>query len=179
MATVILVRHGRTTANATGILAGRALGVRLDEIGQEQAALAGTRLATVPLVGVVSSPLERCRQTASYLVNGLKIDPARIRITVASSHGPIESLGESQQPAGSDLGSAEPPASPDTPVSSAPARRRTAAKTPRQGGSARTLKAKFPGRCVCGRSYAAGETIAKNDQGWGHPECRAEASGNA
>ncbi|NEB34973.1 ribonuclease HI [Streptomyces sp. SID14446] len=84
-----------------------------------------------------------------------------------------------QQPAGSDLGSAEPPASPDTPVSSAPARRRTAAKTPRQGASARTLKAKFPGRCVCGRSYAAGETIAKNDQGWGHPECRAEAAGNA
>ena len=26
MATVILVRHGRTTANATGLLAGRAVG---------------------------------------------------------------------------------------------------------------------------------------------------------
>ncbi|MEU6807173.1 ribonuclease HI, partial [Streptomyces neyagawaensis] len=38
--------------------------------------------------------------------------------------------------------------------------------------SSRTIKAKFPGRCVCGRSYAAGEPIAKNDQGWGHPECR-------
>ncbi|MEU8794805.1 RNase H family protein [Streptomyces sp. NPDC048643] len=84
-----------------------------------------------------------------------------------------------QQPAGSDLGSPQPPASPDTPASSAPARRRTAAKTPRQGTSARTLKAKFPGRCVCGRSYAAGETIAKNGQGWGHPECRAEASSTA
>ncbi|MGY4856408.1 histidine phosphatase family protein [Cryobacterium sp. AP23] len=69
MATVILVRHGRTTANATGILAGRTLGVRLDEIGQEQAALAGTRLAAVPLVGVVSSPLERCRQTAQLILD--------------------------------------------------------------------------------------------------------------
>jgi probable phosphomutase (TIGR03848 family) len=69
MATVILVRHGRTTANATGILAGRAAGVRLDEIGQEQAALAGTRLAAVPLVGVVSSPLERCRQTAQQILD--------------------------------------------------------------------------------------------------------------
>ncbi|PNG19215.1 ribonuclease HI, partial [Streptomyces cahuitamycinicus] len=39
-------------------------------------------------------------------------------------------------------------------------------------GSARTIKAKFPGRCQCGRSYAAGEPIAKNDSGWGHPECR-------
>jgi ribonuclease HI len=30
----------------------------------------------------------------------------------------------------------------------------------------------FPGGCLCGRSYAAGEPIAKNAQGWGHPECR-------
>ena len=69
MATVILVRHGRTTANATGLLAGRTPGVRLDEIGQEQASLAGTRLAAVPLVGVVSSPLERCRQTAQLILD--------------------------------------------------------------------------------------------------------------
>jgi ribonuclease HI len=40
------------------------------------------------------------------------------------------------------------------------------------GGPARTLKAKFPGRCRCGRSYAAGEPIAKNADGWGHPDCR-------
>ena len=69
MATVILVRHGRTTANADGMLAGRALGVRLDQIGQEQAALTGKRLAVVPLVGVVSSPLERCRQTAELILD--------------------------------------------------------------------------------------------------------------
>ena len=82
-----------------------------------------------------------------------------------------------QQPAGSDLGSPQPPAAPDTPAPSA-TRRRAPSKTPRQGTSTRTLKAKFPGRCVCGRSYAAGETIAKNPQGWGHPECRtAETSG--
>ena len=30
MATVILVRHGRTTANASGVLAGRTPGVALD-----------------------------------------------------------------------------------------------------------------------------------------------------
>jgi ribonuclease HI len=79
-----------------------------------------------------------------------------------------------QRPAGSDLGSPEPPASPDTPASSGASRRRSPAKAPRQGAAARTLKAKFPGRCVCGRSYAAGELIAKNAQGWGHPECRTE-----
>ncbi|MHA7291242.1 MSMEG_4193 family putative phosphomutase [Arthrobacter sp. MDT3-24] len=69
MATVILVRHGRTTANATGLLAGRAAGVSLDQIGREQAALTGERLAAVPVVGVVSSPLERCQQTAQVILD--------------------------------------------------------------------------------------------------------------
>ncbi|MFJ8331694.1 ribonuclease H [Streptomyces sp. NPDC094437] len=84
-----------------------------------------------------------------------------------------------QEPAGSALGSPVPPPSPDTPKSAGSARRSSAAAKPRggatarsAGASSRTLKAKFPGRCLCGRSYAAGETIAKNDQGWGHPECR-------
>ncbi|GAA1872314.1 histidine phosphatase family protein [Paeniglutamicibacter psychrophenolicus] len=69
MATVILVRHGRSTANANGVLAGRTPGVSLDQIGREQAALAGERLASVPLAGVVSSPLERCQQTAQFILD--------------------------------------------------------------------------------------------------------------
>ncbi|MFC8303622.1 MSMEG_4193 family putative phosphomutase [Specibacter sp. NPDC057265] len=69
MATVILVRHGRTTANASGVLAGRADGVSLDQVGREQAAATGVRLAAVPLAGVVSSPLERCRQTAQFILD--------------------------------------------------------------------------------------------------------------
>ena len=68
MATLILVRHGRTTANASGVLAGRTAGVRLDETGQQQAAKAGERLAGVRLASVVSSPLERCRQTAKAIL---------------------------------------------------------------------------------------------------------------
>lgn len=68
MATVLLVRHGRTTANATGQLAGRAAGVTLDQTGRDQAALTGDRLAAVPLVSVVSSPLERCQQTAQQIL---------------------------------------------------------------------------------------------------------------
>ncbi|MFE9900869.1 ribonuclease H family protein [Streptomyces achromogenes] len=86
-----------------------------------------------------------------------------------------------QESAGSELGSPEPPPSPDTPAAAGAPRR----KAPRRTGagaasssssssssSSRTIKAKFPGRCLCGRSYAAGEKIAKNAQGWGHPECR-------
>ncbi|WP_120337330.1 MSMEG_4193 family putative phosphomutase [Cryobacterium soli] len=76
MATVILVRHGRTTANATGMLAGRTAGVLLDDIGREQARLTGTRLAVVPVVGVVSSPLERCRETAEWILNEQTGTPA-------------------------------------------------------------------------------------------------------
>ncbi|GCD89064.1 histidine phosphatase family protein [Nocardioides sp. LS1] len=68
MATVILVRHGRTTANATGVLAGRLPGVKLDETGQGQATRAAERLRTVPLAAIVSSPLERCRQTAKAIM---------------------------------------------------------------------------------------------------------------
>ncbi|WP_417365244.1 MSMEG_4193 family putative phosphomutase [Glutamicibacter arilaitensis] len=66
MATVILVRHGRTTANASGVLAGRTPSVFLDQTGEEQAMRTAERLAALPLAAVVSSPLERCVQTANF-----------------------------------------------------------------------------------------------------------------
>lgn len=68
MATVVLVRHGRTAANVAGVLAGRASGVGLDEVGREQAARTAERLSAVPLAAVVSSPLLRCRQTARAII---------------------------------------------------------------------------------------------------------------
>jgi probable phosphomutase (TIGR03848 family) len=68
--TVILLRHGRTTANAGGILAGWTPGVLLDETGSAQVRAVGERLAKVPLAAVVSSPLERCRQTADAIAEG-------------------------------------------------------------------------------------------------------------
>ena len=67
MATVILVRHGRSTANASGVLAGRLPGVKLDERGNEQAAETAVRLAGVRLAAAVTSPLERCKQTAKAI----------------------------------------------------------------------------------------------------------------
>ncbi|WP_086727994.1 ribonuclease H family protein [Streptomyces carpinensis] len=87
-----------------------------------------------------------------------------------------------QLAAGSALGSSEPPPAPTAPASAGSRRRANGTRTARAGAgaagsSSRTIKAKFPGRCVCGRSYAAGESIAKNDQGWGHPECRTAAAG--
>ncbi|MFF0253209.1 MSMEG_4193 family putative phosphomutase [Micromonospora zamorensis] len=62
VATLLLLRHGRTTANADGGLAGHQP-VELDETGRAQAAAVGERLRSVPLAAVVTSPLIRCRQT--------------------------------------------------------------------------------------------------------------------
>ena len=70
MATVILVRHGRTAANAGGVLAGWTPGVHLDDRGREQAAALGERLRAVPLAAIVTSPLERTRETAAALRTG-------------------------------------------------------------------------------------------------------------
>ncbi|MFD8692123.1 histidine phosphatase family protein [Streptomyces sp. NPDC059651] len=68
MPTLILVRHGRSTANTSGVLAGRTPGVALDERGTEQAAALPGRLAALPLVAAVSSPLQRCRETLAPLL---------------------------------------------------------------------------------------------------------------
>ena len=68
MTTVLLVRHGRTASNAGGVLAGWTPGVSLDETGRAQSEALAARLAPVPVAAVVSSPLERCVETAQLLV---------------------------------------------------------------------------------------------------------------
>ncbi len=66
--TLLLVRHGRTAANASGVLAGRTPGVGLDESGAAQVAALARRLSAVPLAAVVASPLERTVATARALL---------------------------------------------------------------------------------------------------------------
>lgn len=68
MTTVLLIRHGRTAANATGILAGRSPGVLLDAQGRRQARTLRTRLRDLPIDVLVSSPLERCIETADGIL---------------------------------------------------------------------------------------------------------------
>lgn len=70
MTTVLLVRHGLTDANTGGVLAGWTPGVHLATKGEEQVARLAERLAAVPVGAVVSSPLERCQETAAALVKG-------------------------------------------------------------------------------------------------------------
>jgi probable phosphomutase (TIGR03848 family) len=69
MATVILLRHARSTANGSGVLAGRTPKVSLDDSGVAQAAKLVERLDGVPIAGIVASPLLRCKQTVAPLVS--------------------------------------------------------------------------------------------------------------
>lgn len=70
MTTVLLVRHGITDANRGGVLAGWTPGVHLADKGREQAAALAARLASVPVAAIVSSPLDRCVETAEALAAG-------------------------------------------------------------------------------------------------------------
>lgn len=74
MATLLLLRHGRTTANADGDLAGHQP-VELDETGRAQAEAVGVRLRGLPLAAVVTSPLLRCRQTLELALPGVSPIP--------------------------------------------------------------------------------------------------------
>lgn len=67
MATVLLVRHGRTASNTSGVLAGRTPGVGLDDEGRAQATALAERAAELPIVRIVSSPLQRTTETAAFL----------------------------------------------------------------------------------------------------------------
>ncbi|NRQ30440.1 MSMEG_4193 family putative phosphomutase [Nonomuraea sp. NN258] len=69
MTTLLLARHGLT--HLTGpVLAGRTPGVHLSEEGRAQAAALAARVAGVRLDAIVSSPLERCRETAQAVAEG-------------------------------------------------------------------------------------------------------------
>ncbi|HKJ12521.1 MAG TPA: MSMEG_4193 family putative phosphomutase [Ornithinimicrobium sp.] len=76
MAIMLLVRHGRTRANAQGILAGWTAGIGLDEHGQRQVERVATRLAGTPVATVMSSPLQRCQETALALVQSQESPPS-------------------------------------------------------------------------------------------------------
>jgi probable phosphomutase (TIGR03848 family) len=66
MSTLLLVRHG-LTAMTGPVLAGRTPAVHLDERGQKQAAAVAERIAVLPLRAIVTSPLDRCVETAEVI----------------------------------------------------------------------------------------------------------------
>ncbi|HVF05562.1 MAG TPA: histidine phosphatase family protein [Frankiaceae bacterium] len=73
MTTLLLVRHGLTKLTGP-VLAGWTPGLHLDERGQAQAAAVAERLAEVPVAAIVSSPLERCLDTAAPIAAGRDLE---------------------------------------------------------------------------------------------------------
>ena len=74
---IVLLRHGRTEANASGLLLGRADPV-LDAEGRRQAEAAAASLGPVDLV--VSSPLARTRETADFFDAPVEVDDRWIEL---------------------------------------------------------------------------------------------------
>jgi probable phosphomutase (TIGR03848 family) len=73
MTTVVLVRHG-LTAMTGPVLAGWTPGLHLDERGVAQATAVAERLRPVPFDAVVSSPLDRCLDTAGAILGGRSLE---------------------------------------------------------------------------------------------------------
>ena len=74
-----LVRHGRTRANAGGLLQGH-VDNELDEVGHNQASVLGPALARVaPVDRIIASPLLRAQQTAAAIAGhvGLAVETDR------------------------------------------------------------------------------------------------------
>ncbi|WP_407560066.1 ribonuclease H [Streptomyces sp. 184] len=87
----------------------------------------------------------------------------------AAADAAAAQAARTQNPAGTAHGSPLPMGE-DTPARATAAKGAAAKRRSGKAGGA-TLKARYPGRCRCGRSYDAGTTIAKNGTGWGHVEC--------
>jgi probable phosphomutase (TIGR03848 family) len=74
VSTLLLVRHGLTKMTGP-VLAGRTPGVHLDERGAKQAGAVAERIAVLPLAAIVTSPLERCVETAEAIRAAQPVEP--------------------------------------------------------------------------------------------------------
>ena len=81
---LIVVRHGRTEANASGLLLGRRLDPSLDELGRRQAAALASAL---PEARVISSPLRRTRETAEAFGRPVEVDERWIELDYGDLDG--------------------------------------------------------------------------------------------
>ena len=73
MATVLLIRHGQSSANVAGVLAGWAPDVALTEKGRDQASTLAPVIEAIGPARIVSSPVQRCLETATLLAGALEV----------------------------------------------------------------------------------------------------------
>ena len=72
--TLLLIRHGETTWNKEHRLPGQLPGIPLTAEGRQQAASLAEALKVFPISTLVSSPLERARETAQYLTSARNLE---------------------------------------------------------------------------------------------------------
>jgi broad specificity phosphatase PhoE len=72
--TLLLIRHGQTSWNVEHRLPGQIPGVELNETGRQQAARLADALTIIPISAIISSPLERARDTASIIAEPHKLE---------------------------------------------------------------------------------------------------------
>src|SRR5712691_13296568 len=91
--TLLFIRHGQTTWNAEHLLPGQLPGIALNDIGRQQAARLADALALIPISAIISSPLERARDTAEIIAQarGLSIqfEPDLMDVNVGHWAGKI------------------------------------------------------------------------------------------
>jgi probable phosphoglycerate mutase len=75
---VLVVRHGLTASTGTA-LTGWTPGISLDDRGRGQARALGVRLAGVALDAIISSPLDRCQETAAAIAAAHEGPPLAVR----------------------------------------------------------------------------------------------------
>ncbi len=86
-----LVRHGRTAANAQGLMQGR-LDPPLDQVGHRQAEAMAAMVGDVD--EVISSPLVRAQETAAYFGREVTVDERWIEV----AYGEYEGIPTSEVP---------------------------------------------------------------------------------
>jgi probable phosphomutase (TIGR03848 family) len=76
---VLVVRHGLTASTGTA-LTGWTPGISLDDRGRAQAKAVGTRLAGLKIDAIISSPLDRCQETARAIADARDGPPLDVQI---------------------------------------------------------------------------------------------------
>ena len=91
--TLLFIRHGQTTWNVEHRLPGQLPGVTLNDTGRKQAARLADALHILPINTIISSPLERARDTAEIIAQGrglnVQFEPDLMDINVGHWAGKI------------------------------------------------------------------------------------------
>ncbi len=95
---IIVVRHGRTEANALGLLLGR-LDPALDDEGTRQAAALADVCHSLDVARIVSSPLGRCRQTAAAIGDAVSAPVAIDERWIELDYGELDGRALADLPA--------------------------------------------------------------------------------